>query len=124
MAKFLIAQGVQLKGIQGLGGYDPDTSSDVTSYASALETIISNSLAVMSIVGGIMFMIYFLTGGITWITAGGDQSKIEQAQKKMTGAAIGLIIIGLSYSLAYIISTVLGFEVLNPAQTIQTLVFN
>lgn len=115
---------LELKAIQGLGGYDPDTTSNVAPYASALEKIISNSLAVMSIVGGIMFMTFFLSGGISWITAGGDQAKIEQAQKMMTGAAIGLIIIGLSYSLAYIISTVLGFEVLNPAQTIQTLVFN
>lgn len=118
----LLSQSKELGPIQGPDSpYIPKVTKDVGSYASSLELIISNTLAVLTIIGAIMFSIFFLIGGLTWITAGGDQGKVDDAKKKMTGAAIGLIIIGLSYSIAFIVSKVLGIDILNPAQTIQTL---
>lgn len=108
--------------LRGLGGYDPDPSNaSAKDYISQTETILSNTLAVLTIVGGIMFAVYFISGAISWITAGGEQQKIEKAQKMMTGAAIGLIIISLSYSITYIISQVVGIDLLSPGSIILNL---
>ncbi|GEM_PF-651301 len=112
-----------LGNITGLGGYNP-TGTDISSYTSSVELIISNTLAVLSIIGGIMFTIYFLTGALSWITSGGDQGKVDKAKKMMTGAAIGVIIIGLSYGIAFIVSQVLGISILEPGTVIQNLLFN
>lgn len=121
MKKLLATQ--ELGPITGIGGYDPNTDAGISGYTSAAEKVISNALAIITITAGVMFMIFFLIGAINWITAGGDEGKVKKAQQFMTGAAIGLIIIGLSYSLSYIIGTVLGYEILNPAKVINNLKF-
>lgn len=121
MTKYL-AQ-VPLGPISGPGAYDPGVSSSVAPYTSAVEKLLSNILAFLSIVGGLMFLIYFLLGGLNWITAGGDQGKVDMAKKYMTGGAIGLIIIALSYSISYIVSRVTGINILNPGAVISTFSF-
>lgn len=117
--KHLIAD-VNLGGITGLNAYDKGVEG-ISGYGGALEKLISNTIATLTIIGGLMFIIYFLVGGLSWITAGGDQGKIENAKKKMTGAAIGIIIIALSYSISYIISQVVGIDILNPSKVLQGL---
>ena len=49
----------------------------------------------------------FILGGLSWITSSGEREKVEKAKKQMTSAAIGLIIVVASYSIAFIIGTVL-----------------
>jgi len=100
--------------------YDP-TGVGGADYLSSMEKIISTALTVLTIVGGIMFTFYFLMGGLTWITGGGQKDKVEKAKGMMTNGAIGLIIIVVSYSITWIIGKVLGLDILNPAQTIEGL---
>jgi len=35
----------------------------------------------LSVIGGLAFIIYFLLGGLSWLTAGGDKAKVESATK-------------------------------------------
>jgi len=122
MTKLLAQDGsLEFEAIQGPSGYTPSTGAGVSGYSTALEKILSNVIGFLTIVGGLTFLFYFLTGAITWITAGGDQTKVEKAKKYMTDAAIGLIIISLSYAISYIVGTILGIEILNPANVIKNL---
>ena len=108
----------------GSSPYNPTTGTS-SDYLSSAEKLISNALAVLTIVGGIMFTFYFLLGGLTWITGGGQKDKVEKAKGMMTNGAIGIIIITVSYSITWIISKVIGVNVLTPAQTLlNTLQFN
>lgn len=104
------------------GGYQP--GGDVGSATSAFEKLISNVLVVLTVVAGIAFVLYFLLGGLNWITAGGDKGKVEKAKGMMTGGAIGLIIIALSYSITWIVGKALGIDILEPGALIQSLTFN
>lgn len=88
-------------------------------YLSTVELIISNILTILTIIAGISFTIYFLLGGLTWITAGGQKDKVEKAKGMMTNGAIGLIIILVSYSIVWIVGEALGIDILNPAETLQ-----
>ena len=119
MTKLLANQ--PLDAISGLSGYQP-TGTKPENYFNTGEKIISNILAILSILGGIYFTVYFLIGGINWITAGGDQGKIDKAKKQMTGAAIGLIIISASYAISYIVSIVTGINILEPGKLLQNLI--
>ncbi|MBU1164515.1 hypothetical protein KKA15_03065 [Patescibacteria group bacterium] len=55
--------------------------------------------SVMSIVNvalgflGILAILIILWGGFVWLTAGGDESKVESAKKIITGGVVGLVII-------------------------------
>jgi hypothetical protein len=88
---------------------------------SQLEYLFSTIFGFITIVGGLAFLIYFTIGALNWITAGGDQQKVDNAKKYMTNGAIGMIVIIAAYSITVIIGTILGFDILNPANTIQTL---
>lgn len=68
----------------------------------------------LSIVGGLAFLIYFLLGGLNWLTAGGDKTKVESAQKHITNAIIGLAIILVSYAIILFIQEVLDVNILQP----------
>ena len=100
--------------LEGLpGGFDPGTTEKMA--ANTLTKMLSNTIGVLTLVGGLMFIIYFVLGGISWITSSGEREKVEKAKKQMTNAAIGLIIVVASYGIAFIIGKVLGIEILNPA---------
>ena len=77
----------------------------------------------LTVVAGMAFALYFLLGGLNWITAGGDKGKIDKAKGMMTNGAIGLIIIVLSYSITWIVGKALGLDILNPATIINGLTF-
>ncbi len=104
----------ELKGLPG--GYDPGTTQE--SAANMLTKIFSNTLGVLTIIGGLMFILYFVLGGIQWLTSSGDREGVEKAKHQMTNAVIGLIIVVASYSIAFIVGTVLGIEILTPAKYI------
>lgn len=65
------------------------------------------------ILGGLAFLLYFIWGGIEWITAGGDQQKIETAQKKITQGIIGLAILAASLVIIQFIGQAVGINLLN-----------
>lgn len=102
--------------------YDPNGGL-IGGYTSALEKVISNVLVVLTIVAGLTFVIYFLIGGLTWITAGGQKDKVETAKGYMTSGVIGLIIVVLSYAIVWIVGKALGLDILNPATIINGLKF-
>ena len=104
--------------LSGLG-YDPGTT--IGSATTGLNSFISNIVGLLTIVAGMTFLIYFTIGGISWIIAGGDTNKVQDAQNKMTGGAIGMIIVVSAWAISWIIGQVLGVNFLNPAETLRKL---
>jgi len=52
---------------------------------------------------GTIFLIVILIGGYKWMTAGGNEEKIEAAKKLVISGVNGMILIFLAYALAYAI---------------------
>lgn len=95
----------------------PGSHQNISSATAgtSLETLISTLLGALTAIAGLGFLIYFVIGGINWITAGGDQQKHQKATKQLTDAAIGLIVVVVAYAIAGIVGTVLEVDILNPA---------
>lgn len=53
---------------------------------------------------GIIAVIALMIGGIVWLTAGGNNQKIEEAKKLISGSIIGVFLVLSAYSLLYIIN--------------------
>lgn len=68
-----------------------------------LENIVSTVIETFLGLLGIIFVVLMVLGGYTWMTAGGDESKIESAKKRITRAIIGLIIVVGAYSITYFV---------------------
>lgn len=118
--KTLIAD-IGLSPITTPSQYDPGAGAGIADYTSSLEGIISNVLVVLTVIAGITFMLWFLLGGLNWISAGGKSDKIENAKAMMTNGAIGLIIVALSYAIVWIVGQVVGIPILEPGELLNNL---
>ncbi len=83
-----------------------------------LEKVMSMVLGFFTILGGLMFIIFFVLGALSWLTAGGKPEQLKRAQEQLTNALIGLIIVVASYAVFYILGQILGLEILNPAKSL------
>ncbi len=67
-------------------------------------------------IGGLLVLINFLWGAVTWITGGGDSAKIQKARDRMIQSVIGLIILVSSFALIGFINMLFfgaDFNILN-----------
>lgn len=88
-----------------------------TSYGRELGTIswlISNVLKLVMTIGGLLTFAFFIIGAFYYITSGGEKDKIDKAQKTLTNAIIGLVILAVSWIVMRIIETVFGIDILTP----------
>lgn len=97
----------QITNVAVPGGSSPDGSPKqfAITIATLWQTII--------LVGGLAFLLYFLLGGLNWITAGGDKGKIEEARGKITQGLVGLAVLAASYVIIKFIETAIGLNLLN-----------
>ena len=104
--------------ITGLGGFQ---TIGIGEPGTFLEKVFSNLLGVFTVIAGLMLIIYFVLGAISWMTAGGDPEKVQKAQKQISNAVLGLVLVVLTYSIITIIGQILGLNILNPADDIEKL---
>lgn len=85
------------------GGYDIGSAEGETSLATILGTIVQVALSLL----GIIFIILIIYAGYNWMTAGGDEGKVETAKKTLSRAIIGLIILVSSVAIWAFVARVL-----------------
>lgn len=98
--------------IWGIGKYQQGADLQT---GTLLTDFLSSIITTLTVVGSLAFAIYFIIGGLKWITSGGDKTKASDASTQMTQAAIGLIVVVVSFFIIGIISNVLGLDILDPA---------
>ena len=78
---------------------------------SDLEGVFGNVIKSALALAGVVLFVLLLVGGIKYITSGGDPKAAEGAQKTITYAIGGLILILLSYLILVLIKTITGVDV-------------
>lgn len=69
----------------------------------SLPEIIGALIGVFLSFLGIIFLCLIIYGGFLWMTSQGNEEKVMKAQKVLSQAVIGLIIILSAYSITYFI---------------------
>ena len=90
-----------LKGVAQESGVVQNTNT-APSTAQIIGKIINVTLGIL----GLIFFILVVYGGITWMTAGGNEEKASKAVKILTRSTIGIIIV----IVAYLITNVIVFR--------------
>jgi hypothetical protein len=54
---------------------------------------------------GVVFMVLLIFGGILWMTAGGNEQRVDKAKSTITRAIIGLAVVLLAYAISILIVT-------------------
>lgn len=91
----ILAQDYGLSDFSQGAGY----STDNRDIYGIIDTIVSVFLSVIAI---ILFIIVFY-GGITWMTAMGNDEKVNRAKDTIEAAAIGLAIVLAAYGMTYFV---------------------
>jgi len=75
--------------------------------------LISGIIGLVFIIGFLLTLAYFLTGGIQWITSQGDKNALESARSKITNALIGLVIVASTYAVFKLVGNFFGIDLPN-----------
>ncbi len=84
-----------------------DVPSGVPSSVSSTTGIISAIIRFIVVIAGVFSLWQFLTGGLTFITSGGDKGKLTEAQNKIQMSLVGLVVIAASFIIIAIASKIL-----------------
>lgn len=71
-----------------------------TDPRAVVSRIVSSALGLL----GIIFLVYTIYAGYLWMTAGGEEKKIEEAQAHIKNGAIGLGITLVAYSISLMVT--------------------
>lgn len=90
-----------------------DTMANKAGYNTAVthpNSIIANIIETALGLLGVIFILLIVYGGILWMTSGGEEQKIEKAQKIIKNAIIGLIITIAAYAISYFVIAALSAQ--------------
>ena len=92
---------------EGFGGGGSDKIAHVfdSGGGDPRDLRITVAKIIRSLLGfmGIIFVILFIYAGFLWMTAGGNESKIEESKKYLSRSIIGLVIILSAFSITGLI---------------------
>lgn len=74
--------------------------------------IVSGAIRMLLIISALVAFVFLIIGGIKWITSGGDKEKTQGAQKTLTAALVGLVIVFAAWAIIQLIQTFFGIEIL------------
>ncbi|HSD98923.1 MAG TPA: hypothetical protein VLB73_04490 [Patescibacteria group bacterium] len=81
-----------------VGPYKIETPGQITNIDSlSLQQLVSFALSFLLTAAVLLAFIFFLIGGLKWMLSQGDKKQVEEAQKTLTYAIVGLVITLLSF---------------------------
>lgn len=66
---------------------------------SVVFTIAGNVVRILMYIGGIAAVVIIIVAGIQYITSAGNPDAVTRAKRTITNAVIGLVLVGLAYSI-------------------------
>jgi hypothetical protein len=84
-----------------------------TDGGTALGLLIATLFRAVIMVGGLALFVFIVMGGLNWITAGGDEKKVEDARNRITNGIIGMAILVATAAIISFIGGFLGMDLLN-----------
>lgn len=81
--------------------------------SAILQLFLTNFIRIGFIVGAVIFFSMLVWGAIEYITAGGEKEKAGNASKRLTNAAIGLVILFSTYAIIRLAKSIFGIDILH-----------
>ena len=105
--------------LHGQGDLGLQTKAPIESVQVLIDTL-SLIIGAITVVAFIYFLFLILIGGISWMTAGGDKTKVAEAASKMTYGLIGMVIIISAIFIVDLVAQLFGYDAQNIGMEIMT----
>lgn len=97
-----------------LGQYQISLPNGITQIVNMnINQILHNAITLILSASALLAFIFLVIGGIRWIMSQGDKKQLETAQKTITYAIIGLVVVLLSFFIINFIGYLFGVKLLN-----------
>ncbi len=104
--------GTTLDNVAQQSGFNPGNEKSLDERISSFISLFLSFL-------GVIFLILMIFGGYNWMTAAGDEKKIDKAKDTIRAAIIGLIIIIAAYAISiFVVSRIWGATTTTPVQSL------
>jgi len=122
MQQTLLATALDVgRGITSVSPYGKDAADDAGVLLN-FETIISNVIGLLTVLGGLFFVMIFFLAAFKWLSAGGDSGKVQKARDEMVQSVTGLVMIVAAYGIVGLVGSIVGIDILRPAAELVKLV--
>jgi len=74
-------------------------------------SVVSQALPYVYVIAGLILLVMLIMGGITLMTAAGDQNKSKQGYGMISSGIVGFLIIFVSYFVAQLAEVMLGVKI-------------
>lgn len=81
------------------------TSQKIFNSAESLDLGAGAIVNIILSLVGVLFMALIIYGGVLWMTAGGNEERVNRAKSTITRAVIGLAVVLLAYSISILLVT-------------------
>ncbi len=92
----------------GSGAVAPIIPTKPSGAIDSVEGLVKNLFSFGITVGGVAFLLLFLIGGLTYLSAAGNEDQTGKAKRMMIDAVIGLVLVLGSWAIARFIGRELG----------------
>lgn len=82
---------------------DLKNSTDGT-VVGLVGSTLSKFIMMVLVVGSLFMLVFLLWGAFDWVVSEGDKEKLQKAQKKLTNAVIGMILMVVALTLFMVVS--------------------
>jgi hypothetical protein len=77
---------------------------------TALGKLVSGLVGALFVAGFLLAVVFLLMGGITWITSGGDKTKLEKARDEITNSIMGIVVVAAAWAVSILVANFFGFD--------------
>ena len=97
-------------GDQFFGNFIRGSSGNSLKSLTGIGSLVTLFLNIAFVIAGLILLFFFVMGGIGMIASAGksDPQQLEQAQKTLTSAVIGFIVVFASYWIVKLIGGLIG----------------
>ena len=93
-----------------------------TDYGGIFGRFIGSWWGLAYVIGGLLFLLYLVWGGVEWIMGGSNEERVTSAKNKITNALTGLALLAVSWALVQAIGFFFGLGFLeNLSQSLDAL---
>ncbi len=88
----------------------PDAIKNLGFGSQGISKFLNNLISLIYIIAAVVFIFMIIWGALEWILSGGDKEKVGNAQKRLTNALIGMVLLGVAFAIIKVVGTFTGFS--------------
>lgn len=93
-----------------IGGGKTGDTANYLNGGTALGKLIGQLVGALFIAGFLMAFVFLIMGGFSWITSGGDKTKLEKARDEITNAIMGMVVVAAAWAISVLVANFFGLD--------------